>query len=78
VEKALSILQKHLPADHSDLAASYGSIGNIHLCLGHHDQALEYYNLSLKISQKSLPSEHPDIAMTLNNIGTVYEDKKEY
>ncbi|CAF1467939.1 unnamed protein product [Adineta steineri] len=78
IKKALVIFQKHLPADHSDLASIYGSIGNIHLCLGHHNQALQYYDLSLKIYEKCHPSQHPDIAITLSNISSVYEDKNEY
>jgi tetratricopeptide (TPR) repeat protein len=78
VEKALAILQKHLPADQYALASSHGNIGNIHLCLGHLDQTLIHHNHSLRISKQSLSPQHPDIAMTLNNTGTVYEDKNEY
>jgi len=48
------------------------SLGNIYLCKGQYDAAIDEYSRALKIQETTLPSNHPDKARTMLNIGLAY------
>ncbi len=49
------------------------SIGSVHFNLDDDNQALHFYDQSLKIKCKSLPLTHEFIGITYHDISTVYE-----
>ncbi|CAF4426137.1 unnamed protein product [Rotaria socialis] len=73
----LTFLIIHVPADHSDLSASYNNICGGHYYIDLYDLALSYYDQSVKIKLKTLPAEHPSTEDTYKNIGLVCQDKGE-
>ena len=77
-DKLLQILQKSLPADHLDLATSYGNIGLVYDQMGEYTKVLAYYDKALRIQQKKLPVDHPRLAALYRNIDSVYRHMGDY
>jgi tetratricopeptide (TPR) repeat protein len=69
-QQALSIRGQY----QMDIGASYNNIGNVYLCLGQYEVALENYNYSFEMKSKSISIPNPSLATTLKNIGLVYEE----
>ena len=67
--RALKILEKHLGAEHPDVANSLNSLANLYSDQGKYDEALAHYLRALKIREKHLGAEHPDVANSLNHYG---------
>ena len=63
-KKALEILQKPLPPNHSSLVTSYSNIGAVYHNMGEYSKALSYFEHALDINQRSLPPSHPHIQIT--------------
>jgi tetratricopeptide (TPR) repeat protein len=79
-EKALQvyeILEKQ-PTTEIEKARVYHKIGWAKYDLGKYEEALKFYEKSLKIRQQSLLPNHPDLAKSYNNIGLVYYNMGEY
>ncbi|CAF1549679.1 unnamed protein product [Adineta ricciae] len=76
--KSLVPLEKSVPANYPNIAASYNSIGSVYVSIGDYRKALEYYEEALSIEQQSLPANHPSIATSYNNIGSVYVSMGDY
>ncbi|CAF1494624.1 unnamed protein product [Adineta ricciae] len=76
--KSLVLLEKSVPANRPNIAASYNSIGSVYVCMGDYRKALEYYEKTLSIQQQSLPANHPHLATSHNNIGSVYDSMGDY
>lgn len=70
---ALSIKLEKL-GDGLDAAYSYNCLG---LTLGHSDQAIAYYNRSLRTRKAELGEQHPAYAQAVNNLGCCFEDRGE-
>ena len=77
-EKAPDIQQKNLPANHPELATSYGNIGSVYNDMGEYSRALSFYEKALNIQQENFPENHPELATSYGNIGSVYNDMGEY
>merc|ERR1719352_2215241 len=73
------MLQKVHGNDHPGVAASYNSIGSVYRSQGKYDDALDYYQKSLKIKITAVGSDHPDVASSKLNIGLLFKatNKKE-
>ncbi|CAF3095067.1 unnamed protein product [Rotaria sp. Silwood2] len=69
-QQALSIRDKF----QADLGSSYNNIGNIYLCLGEYNAAIENYDYAYKIKSKSRSSQDPSLATTLRNMALAYEE----
>jgi tetratricopeptide (TPR) repeat protein len=69
-QQALSIRGQY----QMDIGASYNNIGNVYLCLGQYEVALENYNYSFEMKSKSISIPNPSLATTLKNIGLVHEE----
>ena len=41
--------------------------------MGKYNDALQYYERSLKLKEQAYGSDHPSVAQTLNNMGSVYD-----
>ena len=76
--KSLEICQKTLPANHPDLASSYGSMARVYSDMGEYSKALLFYEKNLEICQKTLPANHPSLATCYGNMAGVYKDMGEY
>lgn len=75
------ILYKHLLTETknpNEIYFIYNQLAFIYDAQKKYDQALEYYEKSLKIIQKICPADHPNVGVLYNNIGSVYNNKGEY
>ncbi|CAF4075063.1 unnamed protein product, partial [Rotaria sordida] len=52
--------------------------GNFYLAMKQYEQAIVYYEQSLKLRLKLLPESHPDIGKSYSSIAMAYEFSKEY
>ncbi|CAF1485319.1 unnamed protein product, partial [Rotaria sordida] len=77
-EKSLEFGRKHLPPNHSSLAASYSNIGLVYEHMGEYSKALLLYERSLEIRKIALPPNHPDLAVSYQGIGSAYRHMDEY
>ncbi|CAF2074415.1 unnamed protein product, partial [Rotaria magnacalcarata] len=62
----------------SDRASIYHQLGSTKYHQGQYQQAVKFYQKSLKIREKALPPTHPDLATSCSCIGGVYSDMGEY
>jgi tetratricopeptide (TPR) repeat protein len=82
--KARKIYDRSLPPGHPNRALPRVNLGNVYLCAGDYEMALQEYENALKLQETSLPGDHPDIARTLHNLAVVethrgnMEQAKEY
>ncbi|CAF4127299.1 unnamed protein product [Adineta steineri] len=76
--KSLTIKQKTLPPNHSNLANSYNNIGNVHRHMSSYPKALLSHEKALEIRHESLPPNHPDLASSYNNVGNVHYSMSNY
>ena len=60
--------------DHLEEAAVNQNMGVLHLNLGDHQKAKEYYEHALSIQLKKLGPDHVDVALTYHNMGTLHND----
>ena len=77
-QKALSIRQHILPADHPDIANSYNNIGDIFHFQNKCEQALDYFLKALKINTDHFGYFNDNVATNYNNIGGVYNTMRDY
>lgn len=77
-QKAFSIRQRILPADHPDIANSYNNIGDIFHFQNKCEQALDYFIKALKINTDHLGYFNDNVATNYNNIGGVYNTMRDY
>lgn len=77
-QKALSIRQQILPADHPDIANSYNNIGDIFHFQNKCENALEYFLKALKINIDHFGYFNDNVATNYNNIGGVYNTMRDY
>ncbi|CAF1327090.1 unnamed protein product, partial [Rotaria sp. Silwood1] len=75
-ELYLALLEQ--PSDHSDRAHIYHQLGVMKYSQGQYEEAVAFYEQSLKIEQKTLPKDDPSLAPTYNNIAAVYNNMGDY
>ena len=67
---ALYFMKKSLGSEHPNVAALYGSIGNVCMEREAYDRAYSFYESALQIEEKAFGENHPEVAVTIFNIGT--------
>ncbi|CAF1045945.1 unnamed protein product [Adineta steineri] len=63
---------------HEELSFLYNQLGSIKVNKAEYDDAIQYYEKSLKSKKKYLPSTHPDWGTSYNSIGLMYNSTGEY
>lgn len=77
--KALKIREEHLSDDVSskdEIAMSYGNLGRVYYYMNDFNNAMRYYQKSLKLSEETANKRR--IALMHNNIGSIYAEQKLY
>jgi len=77
-QKAVSILEKKLPANHINLADIYNNIGLTYNYLTDHENALQYQKKSLAIYERNLFTNPINLASVYNNISLTYQGLVNY
>jgi tetratricopeptide (TPR) repeat protein/predicted Ser/Thr protein kinase len=77
-QRALTIKQAILGADHPSVANTINSIGVVLFNQSGGDEALEYFRRSLSIEQATLGPEHPGVANSLNNLAAALQQLERY
>jgi CHAT domain-containing protein/Tfp pilus assembly protein PilF len=77
-ERALSIREKALGADHPDVAEALNSLGILYSIVGDDARAEGAFQRALSIREKALGPEHPAIAQTLNNLARICQTRGDY
>jgi tetratricopeptide (TPR) repeat protein len=72
--KQLFPILENLSAD-KDLLHEFGKM---EFNKGNYDNALDYFQRSLRIKLETLGGEHPDVADSYNSLGVVWDEKGEY
>jgi tetratricopeptide (TPR) repeat protein len=76
-EELYNILLKQT-TNEDEKAHVFHQLGWIKDNQGKYEEAVEFYEKSIKIKQKTLPPNHPDLAISYNSIGSVYDNMGEY
>jgi tetratricopeptide (TPR) repeat protein len=76
--RSLSIREKHLGADHPDIARSLNNLAVLYKLQGRCAEAETLYLRSLAIDEKQLGADHPNVAISLNNLANLYESQGKY
>jgi tetratricopeptide (TPR) repeat protein len=71
-ERALSICEQQLGADHPQTATSLNNLAGLYESMGRYAEAEPLYVLSLSIRKQQLGADHPDVAQSLNNSAALY------
>jgi tetratricopeptide (TPR) repeat protein len=74
-ERALSIREARLGADHSDTARSINALASVLHAQGDLDNARGLHERALAIREARLGTDHPDTATSLNNLARVLADQ---
>jgi tetratricopeptide (TPR) repeat protein len=74
-QRALSIRETRLGADHPDTAYSLHNLANVLYAQGELGDARSLYERALSIRETRLGADHPDTAHTLNNLANVLNDQ---
>lgn len=77
-QKAITIREKILPEEHSDLAVSYNNLAATYSALGEYQKSLECTLKALDIREKILPKEHLDLTTSYNNLAETYRTLGDY
>ena len=77
-EKCLSICQKRLGEEHTDVATSLNNLAALYKNQGRYEEAEPLYLRAIEIAKKTLGEEHPSIATRLNNLALLYSDQGRY
>ena len=77
-EKVLTIREKVLGPDHSDVAESLNNLAELYRTLGDYTKAEPFYKRSLAIYENVLGPEHPYVAISLNNLARLYHSLGAY
>ena len=62
----------------SEQEGIYNQLGQIHAHKGEYEEAITFFEKSLKIQEKTTPPTHPNMAISYNNIGSVYGSMGDY
>jgi tetratricopeptide (TPR) repeat protein len=76
-EQVYEILLKQT-TDESKTGSIYRLLGQAKDVQAEYQEAITFYEKSIKIYKKTLPPNHPDLAKSYNNIGNVYYNMGEY
>ncbi len=76
--QTLSVAEKALGPDHSDVAVSLNNLAFLYGRQGLYAQAEPLYKRSLAIDEKALGPDHPAVAVSLNNLALLYIAQGQY
>ncbi|MFM9949873.1 MAG: tetratricopeptide repeat protein [Saprospiraceae bacterium] len=74
----VTVREKVLSPEHSDLATSFNNLALTYNALGEHQKSLEFNKKALAIWEKVLPAEHPELATSYNNLALTYRSLGEH
>jgi CHAT domain-containing protein/Tfp pilus assembly protein PilF len=74
-KRALSLAEKALGPDHSEVGQSLNNLALLHKSQGGYAEAEPMYQRSLAIREKALGPDHPDVGQSLNNLAGLYESQ---
>ncbi|MEK7484410.1 MAG: tetratricopeptide repeat protein, partial [Planctomycetota bacterium] len=74
---SLKLREKHLPADHPDVANSLNNLALLLQAKGDYEGAEPLYRRALEIYEKKLGNDHPSVAGSLNNLAGLLQAKGE-
>jgi len=77
-QRALSIYEQELGADHSWAATSLNNLAALYRDQGKYEQAEPLYQRALSICEQQLGPDHPNTALSLNNLAALYQDQGKY
>ncbi len=77
-ERALTLREKSIGAEHLDTATTLNNLAFLYLAKGDYTQAVSLFRRALAICEKVLGVEHPNTAATLNNLALLYHAKGDY
>jgi eukaryotic-like serine/threonine-protein kinase len=69
IREALTARQRHLPAEHADIAASLQHLASAQQEQGRYQDAEPFYTAALAMRRRTLGPEHPDVADSLSKYG---------
>lgn len=75
-EKALEILEAHLPVQHSLLIYAYNKLGSLYFLMKNYIAAFSCQEKALKIQEKIISSNHPSLAIRHFNMAAASEGLK--
>ncbi|CAF2212765.1 unnamed protein product [Rotaria magnacalcarata] len=76
--KALTILLKHLSADHPNIASCYNNIGLVYDNMNEFSKALSFYEKAYAIYEKASPGNQKNLANCCSSIGLIYNSMDNY
>ncbi|CAM2705565.1 unnamed protein product [Rotaria socialis] len=76
--KALTILLKHLSADHPNIASCYNNIGLVYDNMNEYSKALSFYVKAYAIYEKAPPGDQKNLANCCSSIGLIYNSMDNY
>ena len=77
-QKALSIGEEILPAQHLYLATLYMNMANTYQRLTQYNDSLAYYERCRAIFEQMLPAQHPSLATLYMNMANIYDSLTQY
>ncbi len=77
-ERALTILEKELDADHPAVATFLNNLAVVYYSKGDYAKAESLYLRALAIREKALGTDHPLFAQSLSNLAALYVSKGDY
>jgi CHAT domain-containing protein/Tfp pilus assembly protein PilF len=77
-ERALSIREKALGPEHTDVADSLHSLAELLKEMGEYAKAEPLYQRALDIRERTLGPEHPKVAVSLSRLAVLYREMGEY
>jgi len=77
-ERALTLREKTLSAEHPDTATSLNNLAELYRAKGDYTHAEPLYRRALTIREKTLGAGHPTTATSLNNLASLYHKKGDY
>ncbi len=77
-QRALTILERALGAEHPDVAQSLTNLANAHWRAGRYAEAESVYARSLTIYEHALGPDHPEVGKSLNNLAGAYLKEGRY
>lgn len=75
-QKALTLSEKKLAPDHSDIATLYNNIGVLYYNLENYPTALAYFQKAIKICEKKLGKNHPNTKIVMECIKATKDKMK--
>jgi CHAT domain-containing protein/Tfp pilus assembly protein PilF len=74
--QALKSREKHLGADHPDVAASLNQVAELYELQGRHDEAEQLFKRALEIEKKTFSAESPPMVASLVGLADVYRSQR--